>query len=150
MGSSMEPLLWLTNIPRPESSVPEGRRGPATSQIRIPPHGYQQAAVYELYLLKLLTVQLSWDSRLWRHLHWPAVPVESEGAHTALPVGQSDFLQFWLPHSCTFLFYLAGLDIMEPSTHVGHEGTLQEGVFVCSGRAACVKETEVMRVLHYT
>lgn len=58
--------------------------------------------------------------------------------------------------SCSFgsltaaLFYLAGLDIMEPSTHVGHEGTLQEGVFVCSGRAACVKETEVMRVLHYT
>lgn len=115
----MEPLLWLTNVPRPESSVPEDRRGPATSQIRIPPHGYQQAAVYKLYLLKLLTVQLSWDSRLWRHLHWPAVPVKSEGAHTALTVGQSDFLQLWLPHSCTFLFYLAGLDIMEPSAHVG-------------------------------
>lgn len=36
---------------------------------------------------------------------------------------------------------------MEPSAHVGQRGTLQEGMFICSGRAACVKETEAMRVL---
>lgn len=69
----MEPLFWLTNVPRPESSLPEGRRGLITSQIRISPLKYQQAALYELYLVKL---QLSWDSGLWPSVWSRKVPTQ--------------------------------------------------------------------------
>lgn len=78
----------------------------------------------------------------------PAVPVESEGAHTGFSVGQSDFLQLWLPHSCTFLF-----------GWIGNHGTLCScGSVRAPSRRVClfaqggqpVKETEVMRALYYT
>lgn len=71
-------------------------------------------------------------------------------------------MQLWLPlpHSCTFLFCWAELVFLlwpedwlresrNPLLMWVSEGTLQEGVFICSGWAACVKETEVTRVLYY-
>lgn len=70
---------------RIQSLCPEGRRGPINSQIRIPLHEYQQAAFCVVFAE--VTVHLSWDSRLRRHCQRPAVPLESEGAHTGLTMG---------------------------------------------------------------
>lgn len=109
-----------------------------------------------------VTVQFSWDSRFWTLLHWPVVPQESRAARTDLAMGWSDSCSFGSSASELHLSLLFGRispralprqlseEIMEPSVYVGQLGCLQEGVFICSGRAAYVKETEVMRVLYRT